>query len=72
LLQLAVDLRALSAESEHSARLDKQVQQALQVLAGRTGLQAALPLPMPQKVLSARKTTFDISGVCSRVLAAAD
>jgi hypothetical protein len=61
-----------SAESEHSVRLDKQAQQALQVVAGRTGLPAAVPSLMRKKVLSPWKLTFDISGVCSRELAAAE
>ncbi|MFM7036107.1 MAG: hypothetical protein ACKO2L_00150 [Planctomycetaceae bacterium] len=67
-----VDPTEPSAESEHSARLDKQAQQALQVVAGRTGLSAAVPSLMHEKVLSPSKLTFDTSGVCSRELAAAE
>ncbi len=70
--QLAFFVREPSAESEHSSRMDKQVQQALQVVDGRTGLATVHPWLTNEKVLSLWKLTFDIRGVCSRELAAAD
>ena len=70
--QLATVVCEPSAESEHSARMDKQFQQALQVVDGRTGLPPVVPWLMSKKVLSQWKLSFDISAVCSRELAAAD